>query len=243
MQSLTLLSKRTVASGLVELSFTKPDNWPFQAGQFARLGLVLSEGEEPVFRAYSIASAPEADSLRFLIKCVTDGALSPRLTALEEGEKVLLDGPADGNLLPARIPGGSSVWLFATGSGLAPFLAMLESETALAEWSEAVAVIGCRTQAEAEGLKNLLLLRSKKTVKIIAATTREDTSLTGRLPELLESGDLEEAAGQTINAQDTRVLLCGNPGFTKDLRALLKARGMVSPRFGKPGQVLVEALW
>ncbi|EJX00370.1 ferredoxin--NADP reductase, partial [gut metagenome] len=120
MQKLTLLANQPVADGLYELTFTKPADWSFRAGQFARLGLDTPDGE-PVFRAYSIASAPETATLRFLIKKVTDGQLSPRLCALKAGETVWLDGQADGTLLPSRVPGGQTMWLMATGSGLAPF--------------------------------------------------------------------------------------------------------------------------
>lgn len=38
-------------------------------------------------------------------------------------------------------------------------------------------------------------------------------------------------------------MLCGNPDFIADARATLKARGIVSPRFGKPGQLVVENFW
>lgn len=242
MQSLTLLANRSVADGLHELSFTKPTDWSFQAGQFARLGMAFSK-EEPIFRAYSVASAPESDTLRFLVKNVTGGQLSPRLCALRPGDRISLDGPADGNLLASRVPGGHTLWLMATGSGLAPFLAMLESADTLREWPEIVTVIGCRTREEAEGLRRLTLDRSSRPVTLLTATTRETSALTGRLPDLLQSGELERAAGKTLNADTSRLLLCGNPGFTQSVRTLLKARGMVSPRFGKPGQILVEALW
>lgn len=241
MQRLTLLSNTVIADGLYELSFEKPADLTFKAGQFARLGLE-SEGAAPVFRAYSIASAPEADDIRFLVKCVTDGQLSPRLTAMKPGDTVLLDGAPDGNLMPARIPGGDALWLIVTGSGLAPFLAMLENDTTK-DWAAVYVVIGCRTVEEAEGLKALTLKRTTRPVTVLTATTRETSKLTGRLPDLFEAGQLEKAADTQIDAESSRVLLCGNPGFTKSMRAHLKTRDMVSPRFGKPGQVLVEALW
>ncbi|EJX06736.1 ferredoxin--NADP(+) reductase [gut metagenome] len=80
-------------------------------------------------------------------------------------------------------------------------------------------------------------------LRVLTATTRETSELTGRLPDLLQSGALEQAAGEKLEAETSRLLLCGNPGFTKSVRTLLKSRGMTSPRFGNPGQILVEALW
>lgn len=70
MQTVTLTSRREVAPAIFELVFTRPEGWAFEAGQFARIGLPL-EGEEPVFRAYSIAGSPEVPGLRFLVKAAT----------------------------------------------------------------------------------------------------------------------------------------------------------------------------
>lgn len=242
MQTIKLLETRLAAPGQHLLTFTRPDGWTFRAGQFARLGLPVP-GSEPLFRAYSIAGAPDEPVLRFLIKHVEGGALSPRLTLLPTDAEVLLDGEAQGNLLPERIPGGSDLWLFATGSGLAPFLSLLSDRSARAAWSRTVLVIGARTLAETEGLKALALERAAEGDLILTAASREEGPLTGRLPALLESGEIEAAAGLTLSAEASRVLLCGNPDFIKAMRALFKARGMVSPRFGKPGQLLVESLW
>lgn len=242
METITLQSKRALTDSLFELVFERPQDWSYQAGQFARLGLP-QEGDEPIFRAYSMSSTPEEKTLSFLIKCVQDGQLSPRLTSLEVGESVLLDGDAQGNLLPERIPGGEVMWFFATGAGLAPFLGLLKEKTALASWPRIVLALSARTLAEANALSALATATRHPALMILPATTRETSTLQGRLPALLESGVLEERAGARLEPDVSRAMLCGNPDFIKDMRALLKTRSMVSPRFGKPGQLLVESLW
>lgn len=242
MQTLTLTSRREVAPAVFDLLFTRPENWTFKAGQFARIGLPV-EGAEPVFRAYSIAGSPEAPGLRFLVKTVEGGALSPRLTALNPGDEVLLDGEAQGNLLPERIPGGDEVWMLGTGSGLAPFLAMAGDEKTLAPWKKRVLVIGARTREEVERLAAWARTQAKVPLTILAAASREEGELSGRIPALIESGALEAKAGCLLTPESARLLLCGNPDFIRETRALMKARGIVSPRFGKPGQLLVESLW
>lgn len=95
MQTVKLTSRREVAPAVYELLFTRPEGWTFEAGQFARIGLA-ADGDEPVFRAYSIAGSPKAEGLRFLVKSVKGGALSPRLCALNPGDEVLLDGRSPG---------------------------------------------------------------------------------------------------------------------------------------------------
>lgn len=242
MQTLTLTSRREIAPAVFELLFSRPEDWSFKAGQFARLGLPV-EGADPVFRAYSIAGSPEAPGLRFLVKSVEGGELSPRLTSLNPGDEVLLDGEAQGNLLPERIPGGDAVWMLATGSGLAPFMAMTGDDKTLAPWKKRVLVIGARTREEVERLAAWAESQAKVPLTILAAASREDGELSGRIPALIESGALEAKAGCALTPESARLLLCGNPDFIRETRALMKARGIVSPRFGKPGQLLVESLW
>ena len=242
MQTVTLTSRREVAPAIFELVFTRPEGWTFEAGQFARIGLPL-EGEEPVFRAYSIAGSPEVPGLRFLVKIVEGGMLSPRLCALNPGDEVLLDGCAQGNLLPARIPGGDTLWMLATGSGLAPFMAMTGDDKTLAAWEKLVLVIGARTRSEVDGLAAYAASETKVPLTILTAASREEGALARRIPALIESGALEAKAGRAFTPESARLLLCGNPDFIRDTRALMKARGIVSPRLGKPGQLLVESLW
>ncbi len=242
MQTVKLTSRREVAPAIFELVFTRPEGWTFEAGQFARIGLPV-QGADPVFRAYSIAGSPEAPSLRLLVKIVEGGMLSPRLCALNPGDEVLLDGCAQGNLLPARISGGNTLWMLATGSGLAPFMAMTGDDKTLAAWEKLVLVIGARTRSEVDGLAAYAASETKVPLTILTAASREEGELAGRIPALIESGALEAKAGSAFTPESARLLLCGNPDFIRDTRALMKARGIVSPRLGKPGQLLVESLW
>ena len=64
-----------------------------------------------------------------------------------------------------------------------------------------------------------------------------------RIPALLELGELEAHVGKNITPETSRVLLCGNPDFITATRAVFKERGIVSPRFGKPGQLVAENFW
>ena len=177
------------------------------------------------------------------MKSVEGGALSPRLCALNPGDEVLLDGEAQGNLLPARIPGGDTVWMLATGSGLAPFIAMTGDEGTLGAWEKHILVIGARTREEVDRLAAYAESEARIPLTILTAASREAGELTGRIPALIESGALEAKAGAAFTPESARLLLCGNPDFIRETRALMKARGIVSPRLGKPGQLLVESLW
>ena len=190
MQTIKLLSRRKAAPTLFVLEFERPADYSFRAGQFARLGMELEPGAAPVIRGYSIASAPEAPTLEFFITAVKDGKLSPKITALEPGQSVLLDGPAEGSLTPDRIPGGSTLWLLATGSGLSPFASMLRSEAFWAAWKDVVLVLSVRQIEEAVLARELVAaLPLERRPKLIVTTTRETDparfgDLTERIPTL-----------------------------------------------------------
>lgn len=248
MQTIELIDNRQASDRLHVLRFKKPQGFTFQAGQFARLGIAEGADKEPVFRAYSIASSPSSETLDFFITNVPNGEVSPRMTALKPGDAVLLDGPAQGNLLPGRIPGGETLWLLATGSGLSPFASILNDEKTWEGWSDVVLVLCVRTAKDGVLGREL----SQETfhghrANVFIAATREDNpdavDLHGRIPALIASGELERAAGRTLTPEKARVLLCGNPDFINDARAELKKRGIVSPRFGKPGQLVAENFW
>lgn len=253
MQKVKLLHRRQASPKLFVLTFERPEGFTFRAGQFARLGLPAPDAADgsadPVVRAYSIASAPEAEHLEFFITAVEGGALSPRLAALQPGDEVFLDGEAQGALTPERVPGGRTLWLMATGSGLSPFAAMVRSGAVWEQWKDIVLVESVRTIDEAVLARELVAsLPEGRRPKLVITTTRETDparrgDLSGRIPALLESGELERVAGRSISTEESRLLLCGNPGFIGDTRAVLKARGIVSPRFGRPGQLVVENFW
>jgi ferredoxin--NADP+ reductase len=81
------------------------------------------------------------------------------------------------------------------------------------------------------------------TFQFIPIVTRDASfALHERLPALIESGLLEQAAGMTLNVASSHVLLCGNPQMVDDTRSALKARGLIMNRRGV-GNIAVENYW
>jgi len=133
-----------VAPGLMVLRVV-PDGWTlpeFRPGQFAVLGLpatasrcALSDPEEAepkangmIRRAYSIASSSlEREYLEFYITLVRSGALTPRLFALQPGDRVWLGPKIAGTFTLDQAPVEKDLLLVATGTGLAPYMSMLRT--------------------------------------------------------------------------------------------------------------------
>ncbi len=138
------VTKRTeINHGLLVLQVT-PDQPlpPFKAGQYTVLGLPGSaprsgyaDPEDPpldpakvIKRAYSIASSSlEGTYLEFYIALVRTGALTPRLFALQPGDRIWLGTKIVGMFTLDDVPAERQLVFVATGTGLAPYLSMLRS--------------------------------------------------------------------------------------------------------------------
>ena len=72
--------------------------------------------------------------------------------------------------------------------------------------------------------------------------TREKVNgtLHQRIPQLLESGELEHALNISFNKADTRFLICGNPNMVKASYDHLKAKGYALHRVHKNGEIMME---
>ncbi|MNG30043.1 Ferredoxin--NADP reductase [compost metagenome] len=64
-----------------------------------------------------------------------------------------------------------------------------------------------------------------------------------RLTALLDSGELERAAGLAISPEHSRLMLCGNPVMVEALRERLKLRGLQLSLSRRPGQLAQENYW
>ena len=133
-----------VAPGLMVIRVV-PDGWElpeFTPGQFAVLGLPpeaprceLADPDEEehkpgklIRRAYSIASSSVArEYLELYITMVRSGALTPRLFALETGDRLWLGPKITGRFTLDEVPGDANLVLIATGTGLAPYMSMLRT--------------------------------------------------------------------------------------------------------------------
>lgn len=90
----------------------------------------------------------------------------------------------------------------------------------------------------------LIESRLQPKLRVMASVTRDEGAVIDvRIPDALESGLLEATAEAKLTPQASRVMLCGNPAMVKAVRASMRARGIVSPRNGEPGQLLAENFW
>ncbi|MHC5349034.1 ferredoxin--NADP reductase [Pseudomonas sp. A46] len=247
----TLLEVQTLTPSLFTLRTTRDAGFRFRAGQFARLGVTKPDGSV-VWRAYSMVSAPHDEHLEFFSIVVPGGEFTSELSRLAVGDALLVDKQAFGFLTLDRFNDGRDLWLLATGTGLAPFLSILQDLEVWQRFSRIVLVYSVRQAAELAYQPLIEDLRHRDYLEGVAdkllylpVVTRETVpgALHGRITTLIENGELERAAGLALTPEHSRVMLCGNPQMIEDTRAVLKARDMHLSLTRRPGQVAVENYW
>ncbi|ADY80620.1 ferredoxin--NADP(+) reductase [Acinetobacter pittii] len=233
---------------LFSFTMTRPAHFKFTAGQFARIGLKV--GEELVVRAYSVVSSPFDETLEFFSIVVPDGAFTSNLQHLKVGDELYLEKIPYGYLTLARYqqPLPHDLWLLATGTGLAPFLSMLQDFDTWSKYQKINLVYSVRTAAELAYVDRIQEIaetfgEGHNGFKFIPIITRDPSApLHDRLPILIENGELEKSAGIELNPATSHVMLCGNPQMVDDTKEALKRRGLTMNRRGE-GNIAVENYW
>ncbi|MEK5762263.1 ferredoxin--NADP reductase [Acinetobacter junii] len=243
-----VLSVHRWAHNLFSFTMTRPAHFKFTAGQFARIGLMVNG--ELVVRAYSVVSSPFDENLEFFSIVVPDGAFTSNLQHLEIGDELYLDKTAYGYLTLARyqLPLAHDLWLLATGTGLAPFLSMLQDFETWTKYQHIHLIYSVRSTAELAYVDRIQEIAESfgeghTGFKFVPIITRDpNATLHDRLPVLIENGELEEVVGLSLNPATSHVMLCGNPQMVEDTKDALKQRGLKMNRRGE-GNIAVENYW
>ncbi|MBL8251514.1 MAG: ferredoxin--NADP reductase, partial [Candidatus Competibacter sp.] len=248
----TITEIRTWAFNLFSFKTTRSQSYRFIAGQFARLGVEGDDGE-PVWRAYSICSAPYDEFLEFYSIVVPDGAFTSRLSKLRIGDRVLVEKKNYGYLTTDRFECGKDLWLLSTGTGLAPFLSILQEFDTWEQYENIVLVHSVRYRHELayeefirSFQQNELFASYAHKLNYVQVVTRdpvERSLLNDRITDLLNDGRLEEHVGLSIEPERSRIMICGNPDMVQETRQLLVERGLTVSLRGKPGHLAVENYW
>jgi ferredoxin--NADP+ reductase len=192
-------------------------------------------------------NAPADPVLEFYGVIVPDGPLSPRLARLAAGDALYVAPNPSGFLVLSEVPDAEALWLLSTGTGLAPFLSILRTETPWRRYASVVLVHGVRFARELVYRETIEAVAREHGAcfRYLSFVSREQApgSLAGRIPAAIEDGRLERAAGLALAPATSQVMLCGNPDMLKDAGAALAARGMKKHRRRSPGQITVESFW
>jgi ferredoxin/flavodoxin---NADP+ reductase len=228
---------------------TRDPTFRFESGQFVMLGLSV-EGR-PLLRAYSIASASWEEHLEFFSIKVQDGPLTSRLQHLGVNDEIFVSRKPTGTLVLRDLKPGKHLYLLGTGTGLAPFLSLIQEPETYERFEKIIVVHGARQVGDlayadfiTRDLPEHEFLGDQVRDQLIyyPTVTREPFRNSGRITTLIESGDLAAAVGlPPLDPQNDRFMLCGSPAMLEDCSRLLDARGFsVASRIGEPGDYVIE---
>jgi ferredoxin--NADP+ reductase len=234
---------------LFSFKTTRDDGLRFRNGEFIMIGLEAEP--RPLMRAYSIASANYDDYLEFYSIKAPNGALTSRLQHLKVGDDVLIGSKPTGTLVPDDVKDGKNLFLFATGTGLAPFLSIIKDPEVYERFDKIILFHGVRFLSElgyydwlSEGLKKHEYLGEMIDSKLCyyPAVTREPFRNQGRLTDLVASGKLcKDLNLPQLNPHTDRAMVCGSPAMLKDICEMLDGLGFaISPKIGIQGDYVIE---
>lgn len=219
---------------------------PFVAGQFTKIAMEING--KRVQRAYSYVNAPSNPNLEFYLVTVPNGELSQKIAQLRPGSKVMLSKDAAGFFVLDEIPDCEDLWMLATGTGIGPYLSILQEGSELARFKQIILVHAARFTQD---LSYSLLLKKlqhryngKLRIQTIISREKAKHSLTGRIPVLIKNGILEAAVGLTIDPKTSHVMLCGNPQMVHDTQQILQVQRQMRKCLRRmPGHITSELYW
>ncbi|MFK7992962.1 MAG: ferredoxin--NADP reductase [Granulosicoccus sp.] len=234
---------------LFSFRLSRPDSLRFRSGEFVMIGLLDNRGK-PLLRAYSIASPSWDEELEFYSIKVPDGPLTSKLQQIVPGDRVIVKTKPVGTLVLDALLPGKTLWMLATGTGIAPFISLIRDPDVYERFDKVILTHTCRTIAQLAYGKSSVdsacsdplvgdLVQEK--LSYYPTTTEEDSPTMGRITTLIESEVLFENLSMPSWRKDSdRVMICGSLPMNHDLIALCDKYGLKEGSNNTPGQFVVE---
>ena len=191
-----------------------------------------------------------------------DPSLTPRLWLLKEGDRLWMGPKVTGHYTLDYMGPDDQVIFAATGTGEAPHNCMIADLLRNGHKPDILSVV-CVRYARDLGYQstNEQLERLHKNYHYITLTTRETHNLDRKvyIQDLVQTGEMEERTGITLDPERTHVYICGNPdmigvpNYTREgdksypsptgIVELLESRGFKADHRRDKGNIHFEEYW
>lgn len=255
----TVTAVKHYTDRLFSFRVTRPASLRFRSGEFVMIGLMGDAHPEtgkqkPLLRAYSIASPSWDEELEFYSIKVQDGPLTSKLQHIQPGDELILRPKPVGTLVHDALLPGKRLWLFATGTGFAPFSSLLRDPQTFEDYDQIIMTHTCRDVAELDYSKEIIanlhademlveLLGEDNLNKLVyyPTTTREESPKMGRITDLLNDGTVFCDLGiDGLSKETDRAMVCGSMGLNTDIKEILEAHGLTEGANSEPAEYVVE---
>ena len=247
LHELEVLRVQHWTSSTFSFSCVRPDNFRFRSGEFVMIG--LSMANKPLLRAYSIASPNWHEEFEFYSIKVENGPLTSKLQRLKKGDNILFRNKPVGTLVNDALLKGKRLFLFSTGTGIAPFTSVIRDPETYEKFSEVILFQTCRHINELEYGKSIIESISKDEIlseivndrlRFIPTTTREPSKYNGRITDWLKSKRFVEEIGSDLDPSQDRAMICGSSAMLNEFKEICLERGLKEGSNSSPGQFVIE---
>lgn len=233
-----VISVRHWSEQTFSLVCTRPPGFQFEPGEFVTLGLRIDG--HLLARAYSMVSASDAEELEFLSIHVPDGPFTSHLAKLQAGDPLLVNDKATGSLTLRHLLPGRHLYMLATGTGLAPFMSLIQAPALYEHYQRVVLVHTVRTPLEL-AYRQLIEARVDERLRYVPTVTRAAFETMKRGTYLFRVGLLSARLNlPPADPRHDRVMLCGNPNMLGEMRLWLEERGWFPAAYDGPGSYAAE---
>ena len=215
----TVSSIVTHADAAVEVSFRLDQAPVFLPGQYVNIAVPGSQQT----RSYSFSSRPGDTEASFLIKQVPGGLMSTWLNRAGTGEQVSMTGPLGSFYLRAVT---RPLLFLAGGTGLAPFLAMLEVLAERGETQQIGLIYGV-TRDQDLVMVEALQAFSNRLPNFTFVTCVADPATT----HARQGYVTQHMSPSALNDGDVDVYLCGPPPMVDAVRKYFTEQGVTPASF------------
>ena len=211
---------------------TRNVSFRFKNGEFAMIGLEIDD--KPLLRAYSVVSPNHEDHLEFLSIKVPNGPLTSKLQHIDINNEILINSKSTGTLVCDYLLPGRNLYLFSTGTGLAPFMSIVRDPETYEKFENVILTHTVRTIKELAYKDLLQNLNHDDTYSHVTkgkfeyfnTVTREKWERTGRITEWIKNKNLWDAVKkEKFDPELDRVMICGSEEMTYELKEIFESFG------------------
>ena len=216
-----LIARKQLTADVIELHFEPTTAFSFAPGQF--ISIIIpgrGPGGRDLRRAYSIASSPENPVMELCIKVVEGGPGTQYLNALNVGDTIKGMVPY-GDFVYKTKPHRHAI-MISTGTGIAPFRAMVLSEGYKnAKPRSTYVLFGAREQEDLLYVDEMNHeIGSAHYVCALSKVKGEWQGFKGRVTDWLRSNEAK------IDFNETDFYLCGNGAMIDEVKTWLATKGL-----------------
>ena len=232
---------------LFSFQIERPKDFKFKSGEFVMIGLPANE--KPLLRAYSICSPSWSEELEFYSIIVKDGPLTSKLKNIKIGDEIIMMPKSTGTLVLDALKPGKRLFLLSSGTGFAPFAALIREPETYEKFESIIITHTCRMVAELSYSKSIIqecmndeLIKEFINYKLLSyhSTTREDYIFNGRITELISSNKLFNDLKINSISSDDRFMFCGSMGLNNDLKKIMIENNFHEGANNYPGEFVLE---